>query len=138
MPRLFRVVVPVPDMQRADAFYSRVLRLKVDEVAPTRHYFDCGETILALVDPRGHGREFRPNTELVYLAVADLEATFERAVESGAGAHEADGQGWGIAVRPWGERSFYVKDPFGNPLCFVDEATLFVGTDRARARSVAS
>jgi hypothetical protein len=30
-----------------------------------------------------------------------------------------------IARRPWGERSFYMRDPFGNPLCFVDEGTLF-------------
>jgi len=32
-----------------------------------------------------------------------------------------------IAVRPWGEWSFYLSDPFGNPLCFVDAATLFTG-----------
>ena len=32
-----------------------------------------------------------------------------------------------IAVRPWRERSFYMHDPFGNPLCFVDEKTLFTG-----------
>lgn len=30
-------------------------------------------------------------------------------------------------VRPWGERSFYCRDPFGNGLCFVDEKTLFTG-----------
>ena len=32
-----------------------------------------------------------------------------------------------IVVRPWGERSFYARDPFGNGLCFVDETTLFTG-----------
>ena len=32
-----------------------------------------------------------------------------------------------IARRPWGERSFYLREPFGNPLCFVDSATLFTG-----------
>jgi hypothetical protein len=35
-----------------------------------------------------------------------------------------------IAVRPWGERSFYLHDPFGNPLCFVDARTLFTGASR--------
>jgi len=30
-----------------------------------------------------------------------------------------------IAVRPWGERSFYAVDPFGKRLCFVDERTKF-------------
>ena len=33
-----------------------------------------------------------------------------------------------IVVRPWGERSFYAEDPTGNPLCFVDDRTLFTGT----------
>jgi hypothetical protein len=32
-----------------------------------------------------------------------------------------------IGVRPWGERSFYATDPFGNLLCFVDGETLFTG-----------
>jgi hypothetical protein len=30
-----------------------------------------------------------------------------------------------IARRPWGERSFYLNDRSGNPLCFVDESTVF-------------
>jgi len=33
----------------------------------------------------------------------------------------------GIVVRPWGERSFYVLDPYGNGLCFVDASTVFTG-----------
>jgi uncharacterized glyoxalase superfamily protein PhnB len=33
----------------------------------------------------------------------------------------------GIETRPWGERSFYARDPFGNPICFVDEKTVFTG-----------
>jgi hypothetical protein len=32
-----------------------------------------------------------------------------------------------IAKRPWGERSFYLREPFGSPPCFVDEKTLFTG-----------
>ncbi len=27
--------------------------------------------------------------------------------------------------RPWGEQSFYVTDPWGNELCFVQEGTLY-------------
>jgi hypothetical protein len=30
-------------------------------------------------------------------------------------------------VRPWGERSFYVEDPWKNPLCFVEEGTVYTG-----------
>lgn len=32
-----------------------------------------------------------------------------------------------IARRPWGERSFYATDPFGNPLCFVGRDSVFRG-----------
>ena len=35
--------------------------------------------------------------------------------------------GTGIAQRPWGERSFYGLDPSGNPVCFVDDTTLYRG-----------
>src|SRR5438045_1670180 len=30
-----------------------------------------------------------------------------------------------VVKRPWGERSFYVTDPWGNELCFVEEGTLY-------------
>jgi hypothetical protein len=40
-----------------------------------------------------------------------------------------DARGGGIVVRPWGERSFYVVDPWGNPLCFVEEGTVYTGRD---------
>ena len=32
-----------------------------------------------------------------------------------------------IEVRSWGERSFHARDPFENPICFVDSQTLFTG-----------
>ncbi len=38
-----------------------------------------------------------------------------------------DASGGGIVVRPWGEHSFYAKDPWGNPLCFVEEGTVYTG-----------
>ena len=131
MPQLFRVIVPVPDMGAADAFYRRVLDIEPDEVTPTRHYFDCGGVILALVDPSAHGRAFRANPELIYLAVSDLEAALERAIEAGAQFLDDDDVGWGIQQRVWGERSAYFTDPFGNPLCLVDDTTLFTGSSQA-------
>ncbi len=30
-----------------------------------------------------------------------------------------------IGTQVWGDRSFYLRDPFGNSLCFADELTLF-------------
>jgi len=115
-------------MEPAIAFYRNVLGIAGESIVPTRYYFHCGGTILALVDPSEHGRKFRPNPDLIYFAVADLESALERAVKAGAVALPDADVGWGIQTRPWGERSFYVSDPFGNPLCFVDDQTLFTGS----------
>ena len=60
-------------------------------------------------------------------AVLDLDATWETAGKLGLEPLD-DTVGEGIAVRPWGERSFYGLDPSGNPVCFVDPATLFTGS----------
>lgn len=38
-----------------------------------------------------------------------------------------DAPGGGIVVRPWGERSFYAEDPWKNPLCFVEDGTVYKG-----------
>ena len=65
----------------------------------------------------------------VYFSVNDLETIFERAKALGCLAtRDVHGDRAGeIVKRPWGERSFYAQDPFGNPLCFVDAKTLFTG-----------
>jgi tRNA (guanine37-N1)-methyltransferase len=120
--QLFRVVMPVPDMARATAFYAAVLDQQGVSVAPTRHYFHCGGTILAVVDPSEHGGEFRPNAEHVYFAVPDLRERFYAARKAGCASIDEK-----IERRPWGEKSFYARDPFGNPICFVDEKTVFTG-----------
>lgn len=121
-PRLFRVILPVSNIDRAAEFYTRLLGAPGERIAPERHYFDCGGVILALVDPAGHGLPFRSNPDHVYFAVSDLEDSFARAREAGCRRLEP-----AIATRVWGERSFYAEDPFGNPICFVDEGTLYTG-----------
>lgn len=130
--RLYRVIVPVHDIARAAAFYETLLGTAGVRVSGGRHYFDAGGVILALYDPAGDGdaETPRPNFEHLYFAVADLEEVFRRA-EGLGGLSTEQGDGGlpmgRIATRPWGERSFYMRDPSGNPLCFVDEATLFTG-----------
>ena len=121
-PRLYRVIVPVRDIKTAARFYATALGFEGKRVAEGRHYFDCGGTILACVVPEGEALEFRPNIDHVYFAVDDLEAVFERAKDAGC-----DWLDDSIQTRPWDERSFYARDPFGNPICFVDETTLFTG-----------
>ena len=134
-PHLYRVVLPVDDMPKADAFWSALLDLPVDAAIPNRHYLQTDGAILALVDPTEHARRhglqpepFRPNPELVYFAVPDLEAAWERAQRLGMRPLESDDVGEGIQKRVWGQRSFYGVDPAGNPICFVDEQTLYTGS----------
>ena len=123
-PRLFRVIVPVSNLGQATRFYSRLLGLEGREVGGGRAYFDCGPVILALLESSKP-----PIPEYLYLAVSDLEAVHERARKLGCLARESiHGRSAAeMAVRPWGERSFYAHDPSGNGLCFVDDKTLFTG-----------
>jgi catechol 2,3-dioxygenase-like lactoylglutathione lyase family enzyme len=128
--RLFRVIVPVSNIDRAAQFYEGLLGREGARVSPGRHYLDADGVILALYDANADGDDlvFRPNPEHLYFAVPDLEAVYARAQALG-GLSPAVGDGnlpmGQIAGRPWGERSFYMTDPFGNPLCFVDATTLF-------------
>lgn len=120
-PRLFRVVVPVGEVDRAAAFYAQLLGFAGERVAPARHDFDCGGTILACVDPRADDGGLRPNAGCVYFAVEDVAAAYDRARAAGARITDR------VRRRASGERSFYCRDPWDNPLCFADEATVFSG-----------
>jgi predicted enzyme related to lactoylglutathione lyase len=121
MTQLFRVILPVSDIERARRFYGALLESKGVQVSPGRHYFGCGGVILACFDPRADGDAWdaKPNPDHVYFAVPDLEAAVRRAEGAGAAIVKP------IETQPWGERSFYCTDPFGNKLCFVDDKTLF-------------
>lgn len=133
MAHLFRVILPVGDIERAAAFYAAVLGAPGRRVSPGRHYFDCEGTVLACFDPQadGDGYAAKPNPEPLYFAVADLRSVYGACESAGAVFAEGAPPGVGplgrIARRPWGEESFYAADPFGNPLCFVARDTVFRG-----------
>ena len=137
MTRIFRILIPVADIERAVLFYSTVLAHEGQRVSSGRHYFNCGGITLACFDPIADGDEYeaKPNPEPMYLAVPDLQATFAACAKAGATFLEESPPGVGplgeIAKRPWGEESFYIHDPFGNPLCFVSEDTVFTGGPNA-------
>lgn len=130
--RLYRVILPVDSLDDAVRFYAALLDDAGMRISPGRHYFRCGEVTLAVYDPAADGdaRTPRPNFDHVYFAVDDLEAVFARAQRLGTLSKEV-GDGrlpmGEIARRPWGERSFYLQDPFGNPLCVVDAASIYTG-----------
>jgi len=128
--KLFRVILQVGDLDRAAEFYAKLLDDPGRRIPrASRHYIDCGSVILALVDPTPGGEEAKPLPDYIYFAVGDLEKIYSRAQELGClSTADVHGASAGeIVVRPWGERSFYVDDPWGNGLCFVDEKTLFTG-----------
>jgi catechol 2,3-dioxygenase-like lactoylglutathione lyase family enzyme len=133
LARLYRVIVPVSDLEAAREFYEVVLGVPGQRVSSGRHYFDCEGTILACFEPQadGDGYAAKPNPEPLYLAVADLGATYDACRKAGGRFPEGAPPGVGplgeIAKRPWGEESFYVADPFGNSLCFVSSDTVFTG-----------
>jgi catechol 2,3-dioxygenase-like lactoylglutathione lyase family enzyme len=128
--RLFRVIMPVTDIEESARFYSALFDQPGFRISGGRHYFDCGGVILAVFDAKADGdREaVRSNGEHVYFAVSDLAAVFARAERIG-GLSTQIGDGklpmGQIAKRPWGEVSFYLHDPSGNPLCFVDEQSVY-------------
>lgn len=128
-PQLFRVLLEVSDIASAVAFYSTLLSQPGRPIRGGRHYFDCGDVILAIVDVSSTGRSPRPTPQYLYLAVTNLEEIHNRATDLGCLSSEDvhGGSGGRITVRSWGERSFYSTDPFGNLVCFVDAETLFTG-----------
>ena len=128
-PRLFRVLLEVSDMSSAVAFYSTLLGAAGRPIHGGRHYYDHGDVILGLLDVSAASREPRPTPQNLYFAVTNLEQIHGLAAELGClSGEDVHGEGGGqIRVRPWGERSFYAIDPFGNLLCFVDAETLFTG-----------
>ena len=130
--RLFRVIMPVTAIEEAVRFYSALFGQPGFRVSNGRHYFPCGDVILALYDAGADGDlpAIRNNPEYVYFAVPDLETVFERAKALGGLSKETGDGGLPMGRmerRPWGERSFYMHDVSGNPLCFVDEQSIYRG-----------
>jgi len=128
VPQLFRLNVEVGDLDAAIVFYTDLLGLQGRKQAGRRCHFDCGPVTVQLLDVSSNGLP-HPAARSLYFTVQNLEAAFDRARTlnclSREDVHEAPAGR--IVVRPWGERSFYAEDPWGNPLCFVEEGTVYVG-----------
>ena len=125
IPQFFRLNVESGNLDQAINFYTTLLGVDGRKQPGSRVYFECGAVTLQVVQVEN------PHTaaKALYFTVKDLESIFERAKSLGALSRESvhDAPGGGIVVRPWGERSFYVEDPWKNPLCFVQEGTVYTG-----------
>ena len=117
--KLYKLVLPVSDIDQAEAFYGQVLAMPGQRFSGDCHHFDCGGIILCCQDLHAEG-DFSdvPSFQQVCFVAADLEAVFLRA--KSAGGTFSNG---GIVTQPWGDRSFVLTDPFKNSIIFVDEAT---------------
>lgn len=132
-PTLYRIILQVDNLDQAEEFYGRLLGDRGRRIPhASRHYIDCGPVILALVDVAGENipdLKPQPLPDYIYFAVSDVDGVHARALELNClSTEDVHGESAGdVVTRPWGERSFYVHDPWGNGLCFVDETTLFTG-----------
>lgn len=124
-PSLFRINIEVGDLDAAHRFYAALLGLEGRPQMGRRVYFQAGGVTLQVVQAEA------PHTaaKALYFLTADLDAVHARAQALDCLSTEAvHGEPGGApVVRPWGERSFYADDPWGNPLCFVEAGTIYAG-----------
>ena len=127
VPQFFRLNIEVGDLKSAILFYTRLLGVEGRKQAGSRCYFDCGPVTLQVLDVSSS--QPHPAAKALYFTVHNLDAVYERAKALHCLSREEvhDAPGGGIVVRPWGERSFYAQDPWKNPLCFVEEGTVYTG-----------
>jgi predicted enzyme related to lactoylglutathione lyase len=128
VPQFFRLNVEVGNLDEAVEFYTTLLNVQGRRQAGSRCYFECGPVTLSVLDVSSAAPP-HPAAKALYFTVQNLDAAFERAKSLGCLSRENvhDAPGGGIVVRPWGERSFYAEDPWRNPLCFVEEGTVYGG-----------
>lgn len=126
-PRIFRIALEVADLENATELYRELLDVPGQRHPGARHYFRCGDVILALIDVSRGGLTPTPGPKSLFFAVDDVQAVHERAARLDVLApYQVHGQPAGeVLERPWGERSFYVVDPWGNDLCFCQQGTLY-------------
>ena len=123
-PAIFRVIVSVDDIERAADFYARLLGSEGRRVSPSWHYFDAGSVIFACHDSESDEDDTPhcPNPEPIYFSVLNVTEFFNKCLEQ-----KLVGPNSKVSVQPSGERSIYMQDPFGNPLCFVEASSCFTG-----------
>lgn len=124
-PQLFRLNIEVGDLAAARQFYGTLLGAETRGQAGNRFYVNAGPVALQVVGvPSPHTA-----AKALYFNTTNLDTVHERAAALGALSTDVVHglSGGDISVKPWGERSFYANDPWGNPLCFVEAGTEYAG-----------
>jgi lactoylglutathione lyase len=121
-PRLGWVIVYVPDVEAAFAFYERSFGLERRFLAPDSDFgeLETGETRLSFASEQLAASNFeggfqRPSPERPFnielaLVFEDVPAAFASALENGASALTEP------HTTSWGQTIAYVRDPFGTLL----------------------
>jgi catechol 2,3-dioxygenase-like lactoylglutathione lyase family enzyme len=127
IPKLFRITLEVANLDQAVALYTELFGMPGKRHPGARHYYDCGGVIIAVIDVSRGGMPPTPGPKSYYFAVDDVDAVHRRATALGVLApYQVHGQAAAdVITRPWGEKSFYVVDPWGNDLCFCENGTLY-------------
>lgn len=114
--RLGYVILHVPDVAAAVAFYERAFGLARRFIHDSGQYaeMETGSTALAFAShalaeanglpPGPAGRDLLPFGTEIALVTDDVQAAFRRALEAGASAAVEP------AARPWGQVVGYVRD----------------------------
>ena len=139
-PRLGYVILHVPDVLAAVAFYEAAFGLARRFVHPSGYAeMETGATALAFAShalaeanglpPTSHGQ---PSGAEVALVMADVAGAFQRAVQAGAAPAVAPGE------RPWGQVVGYVRDLNGFlvELCSPMDGSSGVAQDPASLRAL--
>ena len=119
--KLYQVSLGVENIDKAESFYRQLLGTAGQRKGAGGVHFKCGELVLIChlsKQSADLARAAATATHLLFV-VADLEALFGQAKT--AGCASMDDQ---VTHLPWGDRSFSVTDPFGNPLSFIDVETM--------------
>ena len=114
---IYMTAIRVRSLETAVPFYDGLLGQSGVLVSPGRHYYYLGGVALALREPYAHDLELLPNPDWIYIATDDLEKARANADAVHATVTED------IQIHPWGARSFYLRDPDGNGVCFTDKTT---------------
>ncbi len=121
MVRLIKITIVVSDLEQAMRFYGNVLQTEGTPLSRGRYVFTNGAVQIICYDPLlegdaiGHGWMMHPG-QYLYFGVANIDTAYIRFKNIGCNTIDAK-----ISEDETGRRFFYASDPFGNPLCIMEE-----------------